>query len=259
MNRTNDWNPELYLQFRNERTQPSIDLVSRINIEHPNKIIDIGCGPGNSTQILLKRWPISKITGIDNSPAMIEKAKNDYPDQEWKIIDAGKMEIEEKYDIVFSNATIQWIPDHEKLIIDLLSITEEKGALAIQIPLYQNMDVSKVIDNISNRKQWIERTTNCNDLFTFHTSNFYYDLLINKVDSIDLWETSYIHIMDSHKAILEMIRSTGMKPYLDKLEREADKIEFENEVLSEIEKKYPLLKDGKVLFPFERLFFIAYK
>ena len=85
-----DWNPNLYLKFNKERTQPSIDLVSRILVDNPSKIIDIGCGPGNSTQVLVQRWPHSKIFGVDNSPAMIEKAQNDYPNQNCEILDAGK-------------------------------------------------------------------------------------------------------------------------------------------------------------------------
>jgi trans-aconitate 2-methyltransferase len=85
-----DWNPDLYLKFDKERTQPAIDLVSRIKFDRPHKIIDIGCGPGNSTQLLFTRWPDSKIIGIDNSPAMIERAKSDYPNQVWQVIDAGK-------------------------------------------------------------------------------------------------------------------------------------------------------------------------
>ena len=117
-----DWNPELYLKYNKERIQPSIDLVSRINFDNPRNIIDIGCGPGNSTHVLTERWPDAKITGIDNSPAMIEKAQNDYPSQTWKVMDAGNLVFDEKYDIVFSNATIQWIPDHKKLLADFKSL-----------------------------------------------------------------------------------------------------------------------------------------
>ena len=101
-----DWNPGLYLKFDKERIQPSIDLVSRIRIDNPSRIIDIGCGPGNSTQILFQRWPGSMILGIDNSPAMIAKAKKDYPNQNWEMLDAAKDEFSETYDVIFSNATI---------------------------------------------------------------------------------------------------------------------------------------------------------
>lgn len=112
----NDWNPDLHLKFDKERIQPTIDLLSRIEFDSPSKIIDIGCGPGNSTQILAQRWPKSQITGIDNSQAMIDKACHDFPDQEWKLLDDGSDKLQGKFDIVFSNAAIQWIPNHFELL-----------------------------------------------------------------------------------------------------------------------------------------------
>jgi trans-aconitate 2-methyltransferase len=131
-----DWNPELYLKFDRERTQPSVDLVTRIDFDHPKKIIDIGCGPGNSTQILVQRWPYAEIIGVDNSPAMIERAKKDYPNQNWRMIDAGRDEIEGNYDIFFSNATIQWIPKHSELLKRFHNLLTDKGLIAIQVPQF---------------------------------------------------------------------------------------------------------------------------
>ena len=92
----NEWNPEKYLQFKSERTQPAIDLVSRINISNPRSIIDIGCGPGNSTQILVNRWPDSEVVGLDNSTTMIEKARNDYPEQKWIGANSEKIDTNSK-------------------------------------------------------------------------------------------------------------------------------------------------------------------
>jgi trans-aconitate 2-methyltransferase len=125
-----DWDPEQYLKFRDERTQPSIDLVSRIKIKKVNSIIDIGCGPGNSTQILYQKWPNAEIVGIDNSEEMINKAREDYPRQKWLIADVASFETGALYNIVFSNATLQWIPHHEVLIPNLFKFVRNKGALA---------------------------------------------------------------------------------------------------------------------------------
>ena len=255
----NDWNPQLYLKFKNERAQPSVDLVSRINLENPRKIIDIGCGPGNSTQILVQRWPDSKVFGLDNSPGMIEKAKMDYPDQEWILRDASQIDNKEKYDIVFSNATIQWIPDHEKLLTGLVNMVNKNGALAIQLPKFRDMPVGKAISRVARKETWRNLIADCDGLFTMHDKRFYYDLLVNQVSSVEIWETSYIHVMESHLIILDMLRSTGLRPYLERLESEEMKAEFEEYLLEEIKRDYPLQKNGKVLFPFERLFFVAYK
>jgi len=254
-----DWNPEMYLKYKNERTQPSIDLVSRIKLTGLKEIIDIGCGPGNSTQILSQRWPYSNIIGVDNSSAMIQKAKLDYPEQEWLLLDAGSLNLNKKYDLVFSNATIQWIPDHEKLMASLLDLVEQGGALAIQVPMYSNMPINGVVESVSNNNYWKGLTKNCINNFTFHSPDFYYIQVSKKVSDIDLWTTSYFHIMDSHKSIVDMIKSTGLKPYLDVLKSESDKLKFESDVLREIKKTYPEQINGKVLFPFERLFFVAYR
>ena len=253
----NDWNPDLYLKFNRERSQPSIDLVKRIKSDSPSKIIDIGCGPGNSTQILVQRWPDSMITGIDNSPAMIEKAQKDYPNQNWILLDAEKDEFPDTYDIVFSNATIQWIPNHTELLKKLYDILTKKGLIAIQIPQFWNMLLGKAIGNIAKDRRWNSVTRGVTESFTMHNYSFYFDQLSLMFNEIDMWETYYMHIMDSHFSILEMIRSTGLKPYLDKLDSDKDKEDFEAQVLKQIRSDYPQQKNGKVIFPFRRLFFIA--
>ena len=254
-----DWNPDLYLRFEKERTQPSIDLVSRINFDRPGKIVDMGCGPGNSTQILVQRWPDAMVTGIDNSPAMIEKAKKDFPNQNWVLLDAGKDEINEKFDLVFSNAAIQWMPNHPELFKKFYNTLNDNGLIAIQLPLFWGMPIGKAIKNIAEESRWNALLKGVSALFTIHDYSYYYDLLSQSFNSIEMWETHYIHIMDSHFSILEMIRSTGLKPYLDKLENENDKREFEDLVLKKIVEDYPQQINEKVLFPFDRLFFIANK
>lgn len=254
-----DWQPDLYLQFKSERTQPSIDLVSKINQVNPKRIIDIGCGPGNSTQILAQKWPKSKIVGIDSSASMIEKAKQDYPDQEWIIANASSYESEMKFDLVFSNAVIQWIPNHEELLIKFHNLLSDEGVVAVQVPQFWDMPLGKIIDNIANDTRWKDQTDGVSELLTIHNHSFYYDILSDLFNVIELWETHYIHVLENHLAILEMMRSTGLKPYLERLVNESDKKEFEEAVLRDIRKAYPIQKNGKVLLPFNRLFFMGSK
>jgi trans-aconitate 2-methyltransferase len=255
----NDWNPDHYLQFDTQRTQPSIDLASHIHIEKPANIIDIGCGPGNSTHILFQRWPDAHITGIDNSAAMIEKAKTDYPGMDWRLLDAAKDRIEGKYDIVFSNAAIQWMPDHSALLKKFHDLLSDKGVIAVQVPLFWKMPLGRAISGLAEGVRWGSVLKGTSERFTFHDYSYYYDLLSPLCETIEIWETDYIHILDSRLSILEMISSTGLRPYLDRLKSDTDKEDFKTLVLDEIAKDYPLLKDGKVLFPFKRLFFIATK
>jgi len=258
-NNINDWDPELYLKYRNERTQPSMDLVSKINITNPARIIDIGCGPGNSTDVLRQRWPHSNITGLDNSPEMINKAKIDYPGLDWILSDILSYKPGFEFNIVFSNATIQWIPKHHYLINKLYEMVGPGGALAVQIPQFNEMPVGKSIEYIVSKIKWRELTKGCSELFTYHEYNFYYNTLLKFTNLIQMWETSYIHVLDSHQSILEWIKSTALKPYLESLNNIELKNEFENEILNEIRINYPAAKNGNILFPFKRLFFIAYK
>ncbi len=255
----NDWNPDLYMQFSSERTQPSIDLIGRINQIEPKSIIDIGCGPGNSTQVLVNRWPKTRITGLDSSTAMIKKAKKDYPNQEWIVADALTYEPEIKYDIIFSNAVIQWITNHEKLLTKFHEILSDNGIVAIQIPLFWDMPLGEIINNTAKDDRWKTKTESVSDLFTIHDYSFYYDQLSELFNSIEMWETHYMHILNSHIAILEMMRSTGLKPYLERLDDDSEKNEFEEEVLKKVRNAYPIQKNRKVLLPFKRLFFIGYK
>ena len=258
MQERKDWNPELYLRFRNERTQPSIDLVNRIRINRsPRNIIDIGCGPGNSSQVLVERWPNATLLGIDNSPKMIQKAKANYPRQNWMIADASQFVSDIKYDIVFSNAAIQWIPNHEKLIPHLCDLLSDQGVLSVQVPDFLGTAIGKAIEKIARKPRWKKQVGNCSRLFTYNGYCVYYDLLSERLTSIEMWETHYLHVLDSWRAIIEWIKGSAMKPYLSSLSNESEQAKFEQEVLCEIEKDYPLREDGKVLFPFKRLFMIG--
>lgn len=259
MQQNKDWNPDLYLKYRNERTQPAIDLISKIAITvQPKSILDIGCGPGNSSQALLHRWPEAALTGIDSSISMIEKAKTSYPANTWIVADASQYISSKKYDIVFSNATIQWIPNHAALFKKLFDLTNPGGVLAIQVPRFNEMPLSGAIEKVADQARWKAVVSGCSDLFTYHDEKYYYDLLSPHYKSVEFWQTDYFHVLESQPAIIEWIRSTGLKPYLDCLKDE-EKPLFENEVLAAIKYDYPVQKDGKVLFPFKRLFMIGYK
>ncbi len=250
------WNPDLYLKFGDERTRPAIDLVSRIEAD-PKTILDVGCGLGNCTRILLRRWPGSRIVGIDSSPEMIAKASEDNPDQDWILADASTFETEDRFDLIFSNAVIQWIPDHASLFERLFGLLSENGVIAVQVPRYGEMPLSHAIDAVSKMDPWKDRMKGCSDSFTYNDPGFYYDLLSEKM-RMDMWQTEYYHIIPSHGSILDWIRSTGLRPYLDRI-REEERPAFEGKVLKRIMNDYPERKDGSILFLFKRLFFVGYK
>jgi len=252
-----DWAPEQYLQFKQERTQPSLDLVARISLEDPESIIDIGCGPGNSTRILRERWPHAEIIGIDKSEKMIGRARADYPDQTWIIGDAASLETDRTFDLVFSNAVIHWIPDHESLLRRLFKLVNKRGILAIQVPANQESPLYKIIIKIARSARWSPSTSGREQLITYHNAEYYYNLLVSRTREIALWETTYHHILNSHQELIEWYRSTAMKPYLDSLRNDGERAHFEKEVLDECKAYYPLQSDGRILYPFKRLFFTA--
>jgi trans-aconitate 2-methyltransferase len=254
-----EWDPQQYLQFKYERTQPSIDLVSRIQFEDPKTIIDIGCGPGNSTQVLLKRWPRADIVGIDKSEKMIQRARQDYPDQKWIVGDASALDVGQKYDIVFSNAVIHWIPDHDVLIQRLFKMVNTNGILAVQIPANQESPLYRTILKVSMSDKWCAFTAGRQEVITYHDAYYYYDLLASLTKEIAIWGTVYYHILNSHQDLIDWYKSTAMKPFLESLPDDESREEFEDEILSECKAFYPSQSDGRILYPFKRLFFTARK
>jgi trans-aconitate 2-methyltransferase len=190
---------------------------------------------------------------------MIEKARQDYPKQKWIVDNAENIDPDIKYDLIFSNATLQWIPHHEILLPKLFNCVNPGGAIAVQIPKFKNMPINVAIEIVANRDNWIDYTKGCEELFTLKDLDFYYDIISKLAAGIELWESSYFHILNSQESVIDFVRTTGLKPYLDRLPSDKMKSEFEREVLTECKKYYKLQSNGKVLFPFNRLFFIGYK
>ena len=254
-----NWNPQQYLKFAGERTQPSIDLAARIAVDNPTHVIDIGCGPGNSTQVLTKRWPAAKVLGLDSSAEMISKASKDYPELEWVTADASEYEFRRKYDVVFSNAALQWIPDQEHVIVKLLSAVSEGGVLAVQVPADVNSHLRKAVIATAAERRWSALAEGAENVIVYHDVDFYYDLVSTTAIRLDIWETIYYHVLDSHRDLVEWYKGTGMRPFLERLPDDASRDEFEEEVLRKISGVYKISGNGKLLYPFRRIFFVAYK
>jgi len=254
-----DWQPASYLMFGRERTQPAIDLVSRIEASRVERILDVGCGPGNSTSVLRSRWPNAIITGIDSSPEMIAKARASYPGGRWVLADFLHWKPGGKYNILFSNATLHWLPNHEALIPILFQMVDESGVLAIQIPAINDSPVHQAARHIAEKDEWKETLAGCGDALTCHPEAFYYQHLSEHSRRVELWHTIYYHIMNDHQHIMQWYSSTGLKVYLSRLSQDSRKERFKSQVLEACSGNYPVLHNGKILFPFKRLFMIAYR
>lgn len=254
-----DWNATLYSKFLKDRTQPSIDLVNRISLDKPKSIIDIGCGPGNSTKVLKDKFPNARVIGIDSSQDMIKTASGNYDDIEFMLFDATKDfdKLNEKFDIVFSNACIQWIPNHRKLLADMMSILNDGGIMAVQTPMNYKEPIHRIIEELVFSDKWKNHFPNPREFYNLQQEE-YFDLLSEISADFTIWETIYCHRMSSHESIMDWYRSTGLRPYLSALS-DKDSKEFEKEVFEQIQKEYPIQKNGEIIFRFPRFFFTAIK
>lgn len=253
------WNSKQYLKFVKERTQPATDLVNRIEMENPVNIFDMGCGPGNSTKVLSDKFPNAFVMGGDNSQNMLDEAKNKYPNLKFIHFDARSDfdKIDKKFDVVFSNACIQWVPNHPVLIRNMMRILNDGGILAVQTPMNYKEPIHIIISEITKSKKWRDKFSNPR-VFCNLTQSEYFDLLSEVSSDFSIWETVYCHRMKSHADIMEWYRGTGLRPYLSALDT-YDAAEFEREVFEEIVKAYPIQSNGEIIFRFPRFFFTAVK
>lgn len=298
------WNPEEYLKFRDERTQPCRDLAARISIPQVRTVIDLGCGPGNSTQVLAERWPDAQVTGLDSDTSMINLAIESLPRGRWITGDIAKWaagkppndtaekspsagteepsgqnaansadtaaagntengvqpQDAELYDVVFSNAALHWLSDHATLFPQLFSHVAPQGALAFQIPSSEDRPAYRLLREMAASIAW-RKWFPTGRVRTWHSQQweFYYDLLAPLATHVDVWLTEYFHVMPNAESIVAWYRATGMRPYLNAISEDTDREKFIAEYTEKIRAAYKPRPDGKILFPFLRIFLIAYK
>jgi trans-aconitate 2-methyltransferase len=256
------WNADQYLKFAAERTQPARDLLARIGLDTPRRVIDLGCGPGNSTALLAERWPAAELSGLDSSPAMIAQANRDFPDRHWIVGDISEWANAEgePFDVVFSNAAMQWVGDHDTVYPAIFRRVAPGGALAVQVPANFDAPAHTEMRELASTPAWASmlphggvREWYVND------EGFYYDLLAPQAARIDLWITEYLHVMNGPAGIVEWYKGTGLRPFLDALPNDGERENFLADYADRLCEAYPAQPDGKVLFPFRRFFLVAYR
>ena len=255
------WSAAQYLKFEGERTRPARDLLvqaaAALAPNQPGVIYDLGCGPGNSTELLCARFPDAKVIGVDSSATMLQEARQNLPEVAFEEADLATWTAKEPAELLFANAVYQWLPNHHLQFRRQLVTLKPGGVLAVQMP-----------DNFKEPTHLLMRVTAARQTFAakievahpiraaLPPAAFYYDLLRPLAAKIDIWYTIYYHVLADAAAIVEWMMGTGLRPYLAPLS-EAEKAVYLADYLDAIARAYPAQQDGQVLLRFPRLFIVA--
>lgn len=255
------WNPEQYGKYSDERGRPFADLVSRIRPGRPERIVDLGCGPGNLTQTLLQRWPDATVHGVDSSAEMIEAAAEVANDRlSFEVRDlrdwiSGTPEA--SVDVVVSNATLQWLPDQLELLPRIVTRLRPGGWLAVQIPGNSEAPLHAILRELANREPYAEFAAPSAVYPELPGPADYVEVLSAAGCTVDAWETTYLHILAGDDAVLEWIKGTGARPILQSLPSGLRE-DFERVYGERLAEAYPRQAYGTPL-PFRRVFAVAHR
>lgn len=253
------WNAAQYLQFVDERTRPCRELAGRVAVKSPINVIDLGCGPGNSTDVLASRWPYANLVGQDSSPEMLDAARAAHPERRYIQSDIATWEKDQPYDVIFSNAAMQWVPDHHIQVPRLFQQVSPGGAFAMQVPANFDAPPHRLMRELAASSRW-KHVLPANGVREWHVHDLphYYDLLSPLAERLDLWVTEYMQVLDDVQGVVDWYKGAGLRPFLDALPTDDDRRQFEIDYLAALKPEFPAHTDGKVLFPFRRMFIIAY-
>ena len=251
------WSAAQYVKFEEERTRPVRDLVQRIPPARISVAADIGCGPGNSTEVLRERYPEARIVGVDSSSDMIEAARKRLPDIAFEVADIRDWRPEEPLDVILANAVLQWIPGHETLIPALVAGLKPGGRLAAQMPDNLEEPSHRLMPEIARDGPWAAKLKDAaNARAERHSADWYFRLLRPHAPHVEVWRTTYFHPLAGARAVVEWLKGTGLRPFLNPL-KESERVAFLARYEAAIAKAYPAEPDGTVLLPFPRLFVVA--
>ncbi|KAA1012084.1 trans-aconitate 2-methyltransferase [Paraburkholderia panacisoli] len=255
MTATTDWQAKQYVLFENERTRPVRDLLAAVPATDVRIAVDLGCGPGNSTETLAAHASGAAISGLDNSTDMIAAARRRLPQCQFDIGDIATWNAAGPYDLILANAVMQWVPDHERLFPSLVTKLAPGGSLAVQMPDNLDEPAHRLLREVAAHGPWahqlegVERTMR-------HGAGWYYGLLKPLCARVDVWRTVYHHPLAGADAVVEWFKGSALRPFLAKLDA-AEQSAFLQCYRDEIAAAYPALDDGTVLLPFPRLFIVA--
>jgi trans-aconitate 2-methyltransferase len=250
-----NWNPAQYLKFSQPRLRPAMDLLARIPSEQPHVVYDLGCGAGNVTAALLQRWPRAQIFGVDDSAAMLERAAKALPQVHWVQHSLNGWRPERMSDVIYSNAALHWLPNHQQLFPALVQALSPRGVLAIQMPRNFAAPSHTLIDATARAGPWRSKLEPLLGAAPVREAQFYHTLLAPLAQELDIWETEYLQVLSGEDPVKEWTKGTWLMPFLDRLDA-AQRVDFEADYALRLRAAYPPLADGSTLFPFRRIFIV---
>jgi trans-aconitate 2-methyltransferase len=254
---TEDWSARQYLKFEDERTRPPRDLLAQVPLEQPRHVVDLGCGPGNSTELLIDRFPDAEVIGLDSSPDMLAQARTRLPGRTFIEGDLTTWTPPERTDLLFGNAVFQWVPDHPAVLRRLITVLPQGGVLAVQMPDNTDEPALALMREVGARDPWAARLAHANVARDeLPRVGEYYNLLRPLARHLDVWHIVYNHVMAAPEAIVEWFKGSALRPFLSALDGTLRE-EFIAAYTAEIAQAYPARYDGKVLLRFPRLFIVA--
>jgi len=219
-------------------------------------VIDLGCGTGNALPVLVDRFHNAEVVGVDSSPAMLDKARTaGYTTQ---LADIATWSAPKPVDVIFSNAALQWLPDHASLFPRLLTCLASGGVLAVQMPAMHDEPVRALQSRIASSGPWSRQLSGVTSAPPILEPAAYYDLLSERVSAIDIWITQYLHVLRGKDPVVQWAMGTSLRPYLDAL-RPSDQPHFLSAYSKALRPHYPPRADGTVLLAFRRLFILVRK
>lgn len=250
------WDPQQYLAFAAPRLQPAVDLLSRVPLDQPGTVVDLGCGPGNVTPLLRQRWPNAQLLGLDNSDEMLSRARDSVPDATFEKTDITKWQPGKKFDVIYSNAALQWVAGHDRLFSNIAAHVAPGGVLAVQMPRNFEAPSHSLMLDVIREGPWRELLEPIWVGVPTQAPAYYYNLLDPLTTGLHIWETEYLQVLEGENPVAEYTKGTWLTRFLNPLE-EPWRSEFETIYRDRIATAYPPERNGKTLFPFRRLFILA--
>jgi trans-aconitate 2-methyltransferase len=254
---SNDWDPRQYLKFEDERTRPARDLLAQVPLERARFAVDVGCGPGNSTELLVRRYPGAMVMGVDSSEDMVQQARKRLPGCEFIEADIATWTAERTVDLLFANAVFQWVPDHLTVMKRLIGALPPGGVLAAQMPDNTREPSHVLMRELSKSGRWASHSGLADAARAdLPCPEFYYDLIKPVCEHVEIWQTIYHHVVEGPKAIVEWFKGSALRPFVSTLNA-GDAADFLEQYTAEIARYYPERPDGNSLLRFPRFFVVA--